>query len=91
MKHHLYRWSVQCWGSCSSGVYKISELIALVGFRDTDTKTIRTSYIVSIAGREITTYSGSVYILEDIDTNYRDWLAENRVEYDPENPIKLRK
>ena len=64
--------------------------IRLSGFRDQDAKQVTTSVIVTVNGREITTYSGSVYILEDIDPDYLKFLDETDEIYDSENPIRIK-
>lgn len=85
--YHLHRWSV------SGDAYQAPEIASkyLCGYRDQEEKPIRSSAITKIDGRTITTYSGSVYILEDIDPEYRQWLEDNEIAYDPENPIYFRK
>lgn len=60
---------------------------ALIGFRYDETEQVRTSMIVKIDGRTITTYSGSTYILEDIDPDYLQWMGRNGCAYVPECPI----
>lgn len=52
-----------------------------------DGKSLRTSEIVGVEGRVITTYSGSVYELGTISPEYRAWLRENCPEWDWRNPI----
>jgi hypothetical protein len=90
MKYNLYRWSVS---AIYDNPYAAPEagFACLVGHRNNEERRVRTSAIVSVKGREVTTFSGSVYILQDIDQNYRKFLEENNLEYDPEDPIKLRK
>ena len=85
--YHLHRWSVV------ADPYQAPEIQEkrLIGHRDQQPKAIRTGPVVKINGREITTWSGSVYILEDIDPEYRTWLEENNFCYDPENPLTLKK
>lgn len=86
--YHLYRWSVQF----IQDPYQAPEQAqsVLIGFRDQDTKRVRTSNIVAVNGREVTTYSGSVYILEDVDPEYQKWLDDQGIEIDQENPIKFK-
>jgi hypothetical protein len=88
--YHLYKWSVV---PSFEDPFKAPEINPgrLFGFRDEDPKSVRTSPIVSANGREITTRSGSVYILEDIDPEYLAWLEENGYEYNPADPIKIKK
>lgn len=86
--HHLHRWSVIDTGSA----YDAPEArkLRLCGFRDQDTKRVHTSVVVEVNGREITTYSGSVYILEDIDPDYLQFLEDMGETYDPDNPIRVK-
>jgi hypothetical protein len=63
----------------------------LAGIRDSDGRTVRTSPIVKVDGKEITTKSGTVYILDDMDPDYRLWLEEQGIQYDPEHPITFKK
>jgi hypothetical protein len=60
----------------------------LVGYRDDDPRQVITGPITKIDGNRITTYSGSVYILEDIDPAYLQWMKDNGYNFDPENHIK---
>jgi hypothetical protein len=87
--YHLYKWSIQG----SFGPYSAPESIrpCLVGFRGEDAKRVITSHIVETNGREITTSSGSVYILEDIDPDYLKYLDASGRTYDPMNPIPMKK
>jgi len=50
-----------------------------------------TSPIDKVEGRKITTVSGSIYMLGDIDPEYLRWMRDNGMTYDPENPIKDRR
>ncbi len=86
--YHLHRWSV---GELTSP-YAAPEarLICLYGFRDQEEKSVRTSAVVEVKGREIHT-ENSIYILEDPSPEYLSWMQENHIEYDPENPIRVRK
>lgn len=88
--YHLYRWAIV---RLYDDPYRAPEINpnCLTGFRDDSPRRIRSTPITEINGREITTESGSVYILEDIDTTYREWLWENDIPYDPENPIYFKK
>ena len=60
----------------------------LVGFRDKDTFRVITSPIVAASGKIITTNSGSKYLLQDISQDYRRWLEENNIEYNPDFPFE---
>jgi hypothetical protein len=83
---HLHKWSVME----HRDPFMAPEMSSkrLVGFRDDDPKQVITGPIVSIQGKTITTYSGSVYILEDVNPEYLKWMEDNGYPYDPENPIK---
>lgn len=85
--YHLHRWSITTY---SDDPWLAPEMnpICLLGCRIPGNKTVRTSPITQINGREITTETGSIYILEDMDPDYRHWLEDNGMEYDPANPIK---
>jgi adenine-specific DNA methylase len=86
--YNLYRWSV----SCPANGYWAPEQrkVSLAGFRDQETKPVVTSSIKEINGKEITTSTGSVYILQDIDPEYLEWLNQEGIVYDPANPIKIK-
>lgn len=59
--------------------------------RHHDGKSIRTSRIAAAEGRVVTTKSGQMYLLGVIDPGYRKHLAEHHPDWDPENPIRVRK
>ena len=82
----LSNWSVQH----DNSPYTAPEAIIkyLVGIRDSDNKRIRTSYYVRVNGIEVTTSSGSVYILGEVDPEYRQWLFDHNIPFDINNPIK---
>lgn len=86
----LHRWSVT---QSSDDPYLAPEQIhaCLLGIRDSDGKYVRTSPIVKAEGKEITTKSGTLYILEDMDPDFRLWLEQEGIEYDPENPITFKR
>lgn len=50
---------------------------------------VTTTRVVEVNGRIVTTRSGSVYKLGTIDPEYREWLRENRPEWDYKNPIVM--
>jgi len=85
MEYHLYRWSVV------GDLWKAPEIrnIRLCGYRNQEERRVVTSSVKETNGRTITTESGSVYILEDIDPDYLAFLRESGIEYDPENPIRI--
>jgi hypothetical protein len=87
-KYHLFRWKL-VYGTMDPYVAPEMRGAKLFGFRDQEDKPVLTSQIVSCNGREVTTRSGSVYILEDIDVDYRQWIDDNQMNYDPDNPIKF--
>ncbi len=86
----LHRWSVT---QSSDDSYLAPEQVSacLLGIRESDGRYVRTSPIVKADGKQITTKSGSVYILDDMDPDFRLWLEEQGIEYDPENPITFKK
>jgi len=88
--YHLHNWSVT---EGPPDPYRAPERNhkRLHGLREEDDQHVTTGPIVKIEGRNITTYSGSVYILGAIDPDYLVWIKENNIEYDPENPIRLKK
>lgn len=47
-----------------------------------------TSGIKTIAGRLVTTGSGTVYQLGRVNRKYRAWMKEKQICYDAKNPIK---
>ena len=85
MQYHLHRWSVVG----DYGIAPEARHIRLCGFRNTEERMVFTSAVVEANGRSITTESGSVYILEDIDPDYLLMLRDNNIPYDPENPIRI--
>lgn len=86
-EYKLYRWCVWC---DQSDPYQAPETVpfCLVGFRDQEAKRIITSPIKSVDGRKITTMSGSIYHLEDIDPAYLQWIHDNGFNYNPDDPFK---
>jgi hypothetical protein len=86
--YSLHRWSVV--GDVSP--YKAPEqnVVRLSGFRNQDSRRVTTTAIVAVDGREITTYSGSTYILEDIDPDYLKHLDDIGEVYNFDNPIRLK-
>lgn len=75
--------------SVGNSAYDAPELkiIRLMGTLESGKKII-TSPVVEVAGRSVRTASGSVYILGDISPDYHQWMQENNMPYDPEQPIK---
>ena len=87
--YHLHKWSVQE----DNDPYLAPEVNSkrLVGYRNDEDRQVITGPIVAVDGNHITTYSGSVYVLQDIDPEYLTWMTDNGYAYDPEHPITLRK
>jgi hypothetical protein len=52
---------------------------------------VHTSPIVKAEGRIVTTRSGTVYELGEPDPRWLRWLKANNLEYNEDNPIKVRK
>jgi hypothetical protein len=86
--YFLHRWSVVN----DTDPYKAPEqnAVRLSGFRNQDSRRVTTSVIISVDGREVTTYSGSTYILEDIDPDYLKHLDDIGEIYNPDNPIRIK-
>ena len=87
--YHLHRWSIGTRFNQEPSAGPGQQHRSLFGIRAEDGREVVTSYIVKVEGKNITTYSGSVYILEDIDPTYLAWMTEHGYTYDPENPIKI--
>ena len=87
--YHLHKWSV-CMDP--NDPYSAPEVSykCLIGYRGDEELPVRTSYISKINGREITTASGSVYILEDISPDYLNWMKDMGIVYNPESPVKFK-
>lgn len=90
MEYILHKWSVTEFGS--NNIYMAPELRTkrLAGYRDDETQEVITGPIVKVEGKKITTWSGSVYILADINEEYLFWMQDQKIEFDPENPIKFK-
>lgn len=88
MIYNLYKWSVVplCNQPC---LPPEANPICLSGYRNDETFPVKTTPVKKVNGREITTLSGSVYILEDIDIEYLSWCNNNNINYDYDNPIKI--
>lgn len=54
-----------------------------------DGKFVITSRIVKTNGRQVDTYSGSIYWLENPDPKYLSWLEDNDYDFNSEEPIKI--
>ena len=77
----------ECQRHCISGVVA-EHTSSRSGVTRTNVR-VTTSYIVSVDGKEVTTRSGSVYTLGKVEESYREWLKENRPDWDEENPITM--
>lgn len=86
--YHLKDWSV----CTDSDYYTPPECLNkyLVGFRVEDGKRVSTSHIMKVNGNRIETRSGNIYILEDINPDYKNWIDEQGMDFDPDNPIKIK-
>ncbi len=85
MIYHLENWSV------IQEPYDAPELGIkyLRGTRVEDDWFCRTSSIVKVEGRRVTTRSGSIYILGTPDPDYAAYCVSIGKEIDPECPIKI--
>ena len=55
-------------------------------FKDGDN--LLTSVVELVDGKKVITVSGSVYILGKVSEKYEQWMKDNNIPFDPENPIK---
>jgi hypothetical protein len=55
-----------------------------------DGSEICTSYVVACDKRIIETSSGTKYLLEQPHPDYVRFMKENKIAFDPENPIKMK-
>jgi hypothetical protein len=85
--YHLHRWSTTRY---DNNPYEAPEAkpLCLFGYRDQETESVITTPIKEVDGCKITTKSGSIYILEDIDPSFLQWMQDNGIHFDPKNPIK---
>lgn len=83
--YHLYKWSVSL--NPSPYIAPEANFPRLAGWRVEDDIQVLTSRIVKAEGRNVTTSSGSVYILEEIDPEYLKWMRKFGYTYNPINPI----
>jgi hypothetical protein len=51
---------------------------------------IITSSIASANGKIITTKSGSIYQLGKINKEFVKWMEDNKISFDPENPVTMK-
>lgn len=86
--YRLRKWSVSYAGTPYDSPESIR--ISLRGYRNREKKPVLTSYIVKAEGRKITTYSGSIYILWDIDPDFLQWMKDNNIPYNEQAPITLK-
>ncbi len=55
-----------------------------------DGHSVKTSRIVSVEGRRVTTSGGTVYLLGRIQPEYRAWLKKEGLKYNPQSPISIK-
>ena len=89
MKKNLYKWWVRQYYN-DPWMAPECNFTCLGGYLEGSDKPIKTSKIVKANGVEITTHSGSVYVLQDIEPNYYQFMKENNIPYDPDNPITIK-
>lgn len=96
MKYLLRHWSVI---SPEGDPYTPPEhapLPTLQGFRrlegqdQSEEQAVVTSSIVACSGKDIRTYSGSTYTLEEPSPDYLSWMKDHNLTYDPVNPVKFK-
>ncbi len=87
--YKLHHWSVQIKPNPYAAPQTAGMDIRLVGYRDDESRAVITSPVMKVEGKTITTRSGSVYLLQDIDPAYEAWMKSVGIAYDPENPIKV--
>jgi hypothetical protein len=51
---------------------------------------VKTSRLISVKGRLVTTSGGTTYQLRRIQEGYRDWLRKEGITYDPNHPVTLK-
>ena len=54
-----------------------------------DGEIILTSNITNVDGKHITTRNNNIYILGKVYQEYLEWMWENNIIYNEENPIKI--
>ena len=86
--YRLRQWSVVL----DNDPYAAPEVrgIMLKGYRDDETDHhVITSKVMKVEGRKVTTRN-SVYLLEDIEPEYLQWMKDNNVPYDDDVPIRIK-
>ena len=58
--------------------------------RHNDGKIVRTSRVMDVSGKVVKTYSGSIYELGEPSPDYVEWMNNNNINFDPQNPIKIK-
>jgi hypothetical protein len=86
--YKLYHWSLQVKVDPYASPESQLADVRLVGYRDNEAQAVITSALAKIEGKTVTTRSGYVYLLQDIDPAYEAWMKSEGITYDPENPIK---
>src|SRR5271170_5635163 len=87
--YKLSHWSIQIKADPYAAPETKNMDIRLVGYRDDESRAVITSSVMKVEGKTITTRSGSVYLLQDIDPAYEAWMKDNGIAYDPDDPIKV--
>jgi len=87
--YHLEEWAIK--SNDSPYIAPECRKIKLTGFRVEDRKYVTTSTIVKAVGNCIYTRSGSVYILGKVNPDYKQWMKDKKIKFDPNNPITIRK
>lgn len=92
----LQNWSI-CFRYAGDDIYKAPELDyeVLAGEvyghpRFPDGKGVKTSGIVSVVGRQVTTRGGTTYRLGKVQKEYRAWLKKEGLPYNPRSPISIK-
>ena len=92
--------TLTCWSVClaSESDYAAPELAgyALTGIvsghsKKPDGLLVKTSRIVSVDGRTVTTQNSTYQLVGEPTQRWLTWLAENGYEFDPENPVTPRR
>ena len=85
---HLTNWSVTT--TPDPWTAPEARRIHLQGLRVEDNRNVVTSPVVAVNGKSITTLSGSIYILEEPNSDYVAWMKDNNIPFDPDAPIRVK-
>lgn len=55
-----------------------------------DGKSVKTSSIVAVNGRRVTTAGGTTYLLGRVQKEYRAWLKKEGIPYNPRRPVSIK-